>query len=296
MRTYDEDPPQFAKQDLINTYKLLELYCVNKQSCKIMLAKTYHDFKNNSANNMNWYNGYLDITSTNDDSSVLIEINSEAELRGFIEKFNNYLNQNADMVSAYGYGNFYNNPDDILNQSDLFKSFSIYDSTNENQIRFLGNNLTNVKIESTDYYFDIKLKKYGFDQYETVRILHQHCTNITTLKIQIIDINIFRRVSFRKLLQNTTKLKISLLNEEMYNFDTVSIYIKSLMNKCTKINSLTLHVSKSEYLKPFLDAKYQSLKKINIISGELYDNDLISTFQNVNTMLNQIHTQSRIVV
>jgi hypothetical protein len=295
LRMYEE-PPQFSKQNVLTTYKHLKTYCANLKTCKIMLAKIYNDFKIDS-DNINWYNGFL-ATSHKPDSNVFININCEQELNVFIEAFTNYLNRDADI--AYGYGNFANGNnlyEEFHNRSDLVKSFplSLYDVASEEQIRVIGQNLTNVQIELTEYNFDLKMPNSAIDQYEAVRIVQKHCPNIKTLKIQIVDVNIFRRESFQKLLRKTTKLKLSLLNETIGNFDDIQKCIQNLMDSCNQLKSLTLHVSKCNYLQPFLNASYQNIKKVTIVSSELYNNDLITAFRNVNGTVNELYLLSKII-
>lgn len=304
LRTFESIPTrtQFAEGNLIKTYRLIKMYCDSKTKCQIKLANTYKDFKNNPENDeMNWHNnnggGFL--LEVDDDADGLFPIKSEAELIIFIERFNNYLVQRENDVTAYGYGDIvnYHNDDDILNRSDVLPSFDVSDSTNEKQIGILGQNLKIVKVEPTVYYFDVKLENCGFDQHEIFRILHKYCPNITTLKVELIDLNIFRRHSFQQILQNLTKLNITFLNGKVCNYEDIKVSIKNVMTKCFKIESLKLHVLKSEYLEAFLHTKYSDLQKITILSGDgdLYNKGWMAIFQNINPTVKQIRLQTKII-
>lgn len=294
LRTF-ENPPQFFDQNLCKTHMLIQKYCINLINCKVMLSKCYSDFNNIPHDNaFNWYNiGNNGGFNHLNDDNLFIDIKSKQNLSKFITNFTNYLRRNGDNIYDDNYNIIANQQDDH-NISDLAnKAMLIYDSTSEDKIRFLGNNLTHVKIELNDYYFDLKkLSSELLDQHEIIRQLQQHCPNIINLKIQIFDANLFRKKSFHNLLGKLSKLKLTILIEHINNFANVKNYIVNAMNACVKLKTLTLNKSSSKtsskYLEPFIMARYPNLNKISIISTELFDNNLIEQFKNNNTNVQEM--------
>lgn len=276
-----EHSPRFSKENLIAGYKQIMEYCPNLKTCQIMLPNAYSDFQHNP-NNINWYVSTYELNKNvldPHDSISLIDITTEAQLNDFINRFIIYLNkEDGGADGNFDFANVDNIYAQLHNTSDLVKSFQIHDLTREDQLRTFAANLTNVHAQVTDYQFDLQRPQHANDQYETVHMIQKYCMNITTFKINIIDVNIFRRSSFKELVRKTTKINISILNDSVDNFENIKVHIQNAMYLCHELKSLTLDVSKSDYLIPFLSVAYQKIRKVRIICSELCDNNLLRDF------------------